>query len=556
VTLRVPRPSGVTSAVVRELPLRAAALVALVLVGYNYSLATLARGLTLQTPLAYLALVPLIAVGLAVAHARIQPPTLPIHDRQLDWIVGLGLFAASAAVLILMPQATNSTFWLQRLDLLTLPLFVAGLIALLFGVRRLWTLKGPVAFLLLAWPVPYSLLLAGAAGQFAELTAKAVAAVTTVVPVARPSVGDDTLFIVGSGARAFSVSVGSACAGVNGFVGFLIVGIAMLSLVRGPLPKRLAWLSVGLVVIYGLNVARILAILCAGVTLGQAAAFEVLHPVAGLIVFNIGVIAMVLLVPRFGLSFIGRVRGTGSGDGPPGRQLPDVVETAPRSRENPVRRARFALLVAVSMAGVLAVTNAAYARFDAISSGLGDSRLAPFDVRDAKLSGWDHRFISAFPMATQYFGGSATWDRAVYWAGPAAAVASSRSVYLDVITTDDPGTFASYTLEACYRFHGYQIESITTADIGAGVQAQVIDYHNTKVDADWSILWWEWPYSDGLRTRYERIVLLMSEGPNATFRGELASDVDSASPAFHQTDRFLVTVARDVVRTQLGTASR
>jgi exosortase/archaeosortase family protein len=517
-------------------------IVGLVLVAYNYSLMTLVRGLGLQTPLAYLALVPIMAIGIAVARLRIEPRTLPIHDRDVDWIVGLGLIGISGAVLILVPQPTNSVFWLQRLDLLTLPLFVVGLISLLFGVRRVWALKGPIAFLLLAWPVPYSFFLADAAGWFTDFTASIVGLITKVLPVAHPSPGDPSLFIIGTAPRAFSVSIGSACAGVNSFVGFLLIGTAFLFVVRGPILRRAAWLAIGLATIFLLNVVRIATILAVGAAFGQTAALEILHPVAGLIVFNIGVLAMVLLVGRFGLRFIG------------GTDRPDDAGAA--VQPTPVRRVRPAMLVALGAALVLGITNAAYARYETISSGLGDARLGTFDVRESSLPRWDSRVIAKFPQAQQYFGGSATWDRSSVWSLPGAALSASRTLYVDVITTDDPGTFAAYTMEACYKFHGYDISSVATADIGAGVQAQLIDYTNTKVKADWSALWWEWPYSDGFRTRYERVVILMMEGPNTTFTGVQAADLPATASRFGTSDRFLVTFARDLVKTQLKTAVR
>ena len=519
------------------------AVVGLVLLAYNYSLLTLARGLSLQTPLAYLGLVPLMALGLAVMRLRTEPADLPIHDRQVDWIVGLGLLGIVAAVLILLPDPTSSTFWLRRIDLLTLPLFVAGLIVLLFGVRRMWSLKWPIAFLLLAWPVPYTLFLAAAVGRFTEFTAHLVALFTQVVPIAKAAASDDTLFFVGSGANSFSVSVGSACSGVNGFVGFLLIGAALSYVVRGPVVQRIAWLATGLALIFALNVGRIVAILAVGAGFGQDAAINALHPFAGLVVFNIGVLAMVALVPRFGLRFIG------GNDRPGGTGTTAAVAS-------PVRRVRPAFVVTLGLAVVLAATNAAYTRFEAISSGLADARLTSFDVRAMDLPGWESRFLSAFPQARQYFGSSATWDRISYWSTPEAALTSTRSVYVDVITTDDPGSFADYGLQACYRFHGYDIASVTTADIGAGVHAQIINYVNTKHKADWSALWWEWPYmSDGL-TRYERVVVLMGEGPKAEFTGVTATDVQSPTPRFAGSDQFLVTLGRAIVRSQLTTASR
>jgi exosortase len=525
----------------RRIPLRAAAIVGLVLLAYNYSLLTLARGLTLQTPLAYLALVPVLALGLAIARMRLEPPARPIHDRQLDWIVGIGLLAATAAVLILLPEPASSTFWLDRIDLLTLPLFVSGLVALLFGVRRIWALRFPILFLLLAWPLPFTVLLSATSGWFTELTARAVGLVTAVIPVARPSQGDETLFIIGSGSDAFGVSIGTACSGMNSFVGFLLLGVAMLFLVRGPIFRKAAWLAMGLVLTVAVNVLRIVAILVAGSTLGQDAALEILHPVAGLIVFNIAVIAMIVLAPRFGLGFAGgEARAT----------------PVPQDQRNPVPSVRPALAVALAVAILLGITNAAYSRYESISSGLGDARLQSFDIRTAHAPGWRTEYLGKFAVARQYFGDSATWERVVYAPTNSAVTQSSRTVYVDVITTDDQGTFAAYGLQACYTFHGYEIRSVSQVDVGAGVDAQVIDYRNPKSETDWSALWWEWPYEVDGKTRYERVVVFMADGPLATFSGISDVTVATQDSRFALTDRFLATLGRNIVRGQLGTASR
>src|SRR5262245_16904832 len=74
--------------------IRPAVAIALVVVAYHTSLRTLLDGLSLDTPLAHLALVPVISLLLALA-ARAQPAGPDIHDRQLDWIVGLPLIATA-----------------------------------------------------------------------------------------------------------------------------------------------------------------------------------------------------------------------------------------------------------------------------------------------------------------------------------------------------------------------------------------------------------------------------------------------------------------------------
>jgi exosortase len=535
------RPVAPVLATARELPLRAVAVIGLVLLAYNYSLLTLARGLTLQTPLAYLGLVPVIAIGLAIARLRLEGRELPIHDRQLDWILSLLALAASALILIVLPNSTSSTFWLRRIDLLTLPLFVFGVVTLFFGVRRAWSLRFPIAFLLLAWPVPYTVFMADATGAFTDVTASVVGFVSHLTPVATQSARDLSSFTVHARSGDFLVSIGSACAGMNGFVGFLILGTAFLYLVRGPMPRRLAWLATGLALVFALNVVRILAILVAGAAFGQAAALDVLHPAAGLVVFAVGVVGMMALVPVFGLRYL---------------SAQDIRPRSDDHRDGAAHRVRAAMIVALVFAVGLGITNATYARFETISAGLGEARMQAFDATRTVLPGWHARYIVAFASAKQYFGGSATWDRVEWWPEDDAALYSSRIVYVDVISTDDPGTFAAFGVQACYSFHGYHIESVADADIGAGVRGQVITYANDKVHAYWSALWWEWPYTENGVTRYARVVVMMNEGQDTTFRGITAAPIDTQSPLFAESDRFLVSLGRAIVNRQMATVAR
>jgi exosortase len=516
-----------------RLPLRAVALVACVLVAYNYSLQTLVRGITLQTPLAYLAFVPVIALILAwVSLTKARSPR-PIHDRQIDYIIGLSLIATAAAIALLAPG--EMTFWLDRLDLLGLPFFVAGLVALLYGVRRLWTLKVPIFFLLLAWPAPYAPLVGDGMQRFADLTASAVTALSHWIQVAQPAPGDDAVFYVGTGLQSFAVSIGSACAGVNSLVGFVIIGAALAYAVRGSAVRRLLWLGGGLTIIWLLNIVRIEAIFLVGAAFGQSAALDVLHPVAGLLVFNIGVVGMLVATGPMGLRFVEVAPSVGS------------ALRAPRA----VSRVRRPLVAVAGLAVALGVVNAGYARYEAMANDFGTATLKPFDIRQAAVSGWSSAYVAEFDQVRQYFGQSATWDRFLYSSTSSASVASSRPVYIDVINTDDAGSLAAYGLQACYQFHGFVIEATSAVDLGNGLTAQIIDYHNPKIGNDWSAIWWEWPYLQGSRTSYQRLVVFLAGGPSATYSGADNSLPIASSGRFAGTDQFLATLARMIVRTHV-----
>jgi len=517
------------------LPFRALAVLAVIAVAYNYSLLTLARGLSLQTPLAYLALVPVISIALAWVRVAREPIGPPIHDRQVDYIVGVALVFSAGVISLVVPITLTSRFWLYRVDLLSLPLFVAGIVALVYGVRRLWALRVPIAFLFLAWPLPYAPLVGDGMQLFTDLTASALTLVNHVIPLATTTGGDEAVFFIRHAGFAFPLSVGAACAGVNSLVGFILIGGALSYVVDGPWMRRILWLFTGLVVVWLLNVARIELIFFVGALYGKEIALDVLHPIAGLIAFNIGVFAMLLTVSRFGLRFVRLSAGRSEAS-----QL-----------RSPVRRVRAALVLGVVAALSLGVLNASFAKYEEIATPLGQALLVPFDIRAAQLADWQSGFVASNPTGKQYFGQSSTWDRLQYTSTAGSKLQSSLPVYVDVITTDDAGSFAAYGLQACYAFHGYQIESTTVADIGAGVQGQVIDYRNARLRADWSALWWEWPYQEKGATRYERIVIFVASGPRGVYAGG-ATDVPAAeNTRFTSTDRFLVAMARGLVASQI-----
>ncbi len=65
-------------------------------------------------------------------------------------------------------------FWVWRIDLLTLPVFVAGAVAIIFGVRVLWRQKLAIGYLFLGWPYPYSSVLLRVLDAFTTATLAAI----------------------------------------------------------------------------------------------------------------------------------------------------------------------------------------------------------------------------------------------------------------------------------------------------------------------------------------------------------------------------------------------
>ena len=520
-----------------DVPVRALTIVVATALAYHYSLTSLARGLSLQTPLGYLALVPLIAMALAWVEWRTHPVAQP-RELPLDFVLGralgAGLLATAAAIALLVP--INVQFWLFRVDLLSMPIFVAGATILLFGVRRAWQFKVPILFLLLAWPIPYIAFLGDAMRWFTGVAVTALTWLSTVLPLAAP-VGPEGLFRVDHAGASFLLSVGEACAGVSGLVGFLLIGGSLSMAVTGRWSRRALWLLGGLLVVWILNIARIELIFLVGALFGESAAYEVLHPVAGLVIFNVGVIGMLLLVPRAGLAFkrIG-------------------AASFPRPAMSPRRRIA-PLLVLIPSVLLLGVLNSGFARYEDIAGGLGQPRLQSFDRSESHVEGWSSALLAEYPQGRQYFGRDSTWNRLLYQSSPNARLTSSVPVYVDIIQTADPNTLAAYGIEECYKFHGYVIESQVEVALGGEVRGEIIDYHNPKLNTDWSALWWEWPYLTATGdVRYERIVVILENGPDASLAGATSSS-SPESGRFEDTNRFLFDLGRELAGRQLASVA-
>jgi len=478
---------------------RAVAALLFILIAYPYSFATLARGLALDSPLSYLGLIPLISLVLIAVRVLAPGADLDIHDRYLDYIIGLPLLAIALAIVELAPAWLSSLFWLWRLDLLSLPLFVAGVISLVFGSRALWRLRLPVAFLFLSWPVPYALtvsLLSAITG----LTARAIAAVVHFLPVAQPYPSDDgSLFMVTHQGSTFILSVSSACAGANSMIGFLLIGGAAATQMQGRRLARLAWLGAGVALMWAVDVMRILLILAAGKAFGEAFAIDTVHPVVGMLFVTVAVLAMLRAVPVLGLRLrLPRVN----------LSMPSLTRIA--ERRPAVRHASVALVL-VALATTVGVTaNVGMQRYQLLAEDLGTPRLQPATVARASVPGWSLSWSDHYPWVSTYFGPGATWDRYVYASKPAPAGSTAtveRPVFLDLISTGDLLTFSTYGLEACYRFHNYEVLNNQAVQLGGGLIGHEVTYHIRPTNQAWTAVYWEWPVHMPTGDRYERIIL-------------------------------------------------
>jgi exosortase/archaeosortase family protein len=535
------------------------ALLVTVGVAYNYSLTTLWQLADLNSPLAYVGLVPLISLLLAAVHRHPRKPEPAIHDRQTDYIIGIPLMGIALLVNALLPAKLSAMFWVWRIDLLTMPLFVAGAVAVIFGVRVLWRQKLAVGFLFLAWTFPYTSVLLGLLNAFTSATAFFIAHLLSAFHIAKPVPGlANAVFSVVHNGHPFNLSVVSVCSGVNSVVGFLLVGSAFAGIVRGPLVRKLGWLLCGMVLLWTINLVRILVIFWTGQHFGENLAINILHPYIGLFTFTAGVGIMILCMKPFGLRIPftlaepGPISLPADGHSPPDRTTPNAV---------PKVYAAIAVVLAASI--LVGLSNADLKSYNLVANVAGQSKLVSLIVAPVTPAGWTSRFAARFNWAEPLFGEDSTWNRYDLYPVGGGDLRAQTDVVADVIDTPDLQAFSAFGIEQCYEFHGYSLADVSQVTLGGGVTGQSLAYTSSQYGS-WSIVYWILPVNSGSKTDYERVVLYVRNQKGLVApatKGEqpdiknLAGNLSVNDPnerVLLQNRAYLVAYAQQLIRVQAG----
>ena len=492
-------------------------LAASAVAAYHYSLYTLWQQLGGQSPVAYLGLVPLLAAGLAWLRPvpRVQAPG---NDSEFNLLLGLGFLVPAVLILALLPVQMGATYWVYRLDLLSLPLFVAGAVAILFGYDAVRACKVPILFSALAWPYPYYLLLTGPVQVLTNATSGIAGLVATRLGVGQLTPDPGVLSVLTPQGR-LQLAVGVTCAGLTGILGFLLVGGAVALVVRGGVAGRLSWLTWGVGLSFAANVARIVLLMAVAHWLGPQAALDVAHPVLGMVLDVLTLVAMLSLLPLFG------VRPPRAGRSGWGAVCPTGLHPAP-----------LAMLVLATMVAALA---------DSSLSGLGPTtdaggrpRVAAFQTGARVPEGWQVSHVARYDWAAQYFGQDSRFDRY------RLTGSGGQVVWADVVTTTN-GSLAQYPVEGCLAFHGDAIAGIQKVSLGPSLAATALEYRQASSRDRWAVVYWIWPVSVAGRAYQERIWL-------TTGQGYIRSSPDPGAGAAGGFDQVRVDAVNSVFRLSFG----
>jgi len=186
-------------------------------------------------------------------------------------------------------------FQTYRIDALLFPILLSSFALILFSPSGLNKLKPAVVFSIFASPLILMPLL-NLSGAWTSFNAYSVVSVLKLFGVPVLSHGLEI-----TGASGSSISIASTCADIAAFVAMLLFLIPIAYLYEGNPGKRAIWVASGMVLLFVLNIIRMSLIAAVWAYYGLSSALNTVHLFIGQLLFDITLVVMILLAPKFSM---------------------------------------------------------------------------------------------------------------------------------------------------------------------------------------------------------------------------------------------------------------
>lgn len=478
------------------------------------------------------------------------------RDVLLDVFFALPLLLGALFVLIVSPARLSWYFWLNRVDLLALGLFVTGVAVVFLGYQQVLRVWPAVVALFLGWPYAVVWVQNQIGAAFVAATswvADRMVGFLRLPYVYQAGSGDVLTSTHLPAGQNFTLVIGQLCAGTAAVMGFALLGAGLVLLLRGPWGRRLRWYLLGVALAFVLNLLRVTILLTLAARTTRHFAVDIVHPVIG-VVFFLGLVAgMLALLPSFGLGLDLRPHGEHTVWEP----------VAGGGRPLAVLQA-LAVVVAVAV-GVLVVQVQQYA-FIGIGNGAPAVDITATDKILPQLPGWTLTHVTTMSW-TDLFGRSSRGD---VWDYADAAHPGNPFATVQTIVANDTATLDRYSIEQCIDFHGRTLDGRQVVSLGHGVEGVLIQ--ETFQGTPSSTLYWLMPVNVNGVVQDARIALFSdvtaplpakqaaAPGTNSAARvGAFLENVMETKPLLDRNpkravvDRDLVDLAGGIIAQMLAT---
>jgi len=215
--------------------------------------------------------------------------------KRLDLLIGFILFISFLFAITYLRYTFSFLFMSYRLDMLIFPLAIASIAITIFGFENISKFKALMIFTLFASPMLLTPIFF-TNQNFAEMNAYIVYIVMHAFE--KSVVFTPPISISGNG---YSIGIGESCAGIGALIGIIMFLIPIAYLLDGELHAKMLWILSGFILLLVLNFIRMATIGLIWLWLGPNQSTSFAHSFAGVLIFYITIIAIILAAPLFKL---------------------------------------------------------------------------------------------------------------------------------------------------------------------------------------------------------------------------------------------------------------
>jgi len=220
----------------------------------------------------------------------------PSRSFFLNEVIGMAICLSA----FLLYWYGSYTFYPLEFHLISLPLFVTGIVLILFNLKTLTVLIFPVLFLLFLMPPPSGITYtAGALIANFNTQASYTLLKTLGLPVALQSTyGPPTITLDTSFGAPMLFTVDLPCSGIYSLIAFVMFATFLSYVIQGSLVKKAGLFLLGFVILQILNVIRLSTIVAIGYWLGEEIAMTIFHVATGWLLIFAGILLLLLFAEK------------------------------------------------------------------------------------------------------------------------------------------------------------------------------------------------------------------------------------------------------------------
>jgi len=296
------------------LSIKVAAILIIVLAIYYQDLTLIANEATQNEVMSYILAIPILFIYILYRKRKMIRAAISFETLRTSKEAAASSNQITGAVLYKKPPAYfnqivgtlvcltafllywhgSYTFYPLEYHMISLPIFISGIILAMFNTETLKALAFPIALLIFLTPPPLEILnaLGSTLSTISSESAYTILKVIGLPVTLTAQYGNPVIMLTKPNSSPIAFTVDVACAGLYSLIGFTVFATFIAYITKAKFPKKAMIFLAGIPLMFTLNIARVIIIVVIGNQYGKETAFQAFHLLGGWSLILIGSILL------------------------------------------------------------------------------------------------------------------------------------------------------------------------------------------------------------------------------------------------------------------------